>query len=269
MKFGIREVCDVTFDWISGTGPGNFTINTAKMSTLESTSTTVYAQGGQGYSRLMAWEGEKTLTFTIEDALIDMDSFHALTGATYDDKTSGSKYSFKIYPTSFAGFYKVTATTLFRDETGADHPATIIIPRAKIQTTLNLSMAPTGDPSSFTFTLDAFPSTTEGENRLLFSLEVDQGTRDNNSVANTTTVNITYTNASNQSTTKELTTTNETPKLEVDTDGTISLTGATDTSPLTLTSDQVLTNLITTLRKGTTKATSTLTKGSTYQFYII
>ena len=61
MKFGIREVCDCAFVSLDGKGP-NFTIDTATMSTIESASTTVYAQGGKGYARLAAWEGEKTLT---------------------------------------------------------------------------------------------------------------------------------------------------------------------------------------------------------------
>jgi hypothetical protein len=45
MKFGIREVCDLTFTKQagSGKGPSSFSINTAKMSTIESQTTTVYA----------------------------------------------------------------------------------------------------------------------------------------------------------------------------------------------------------------------------------
>ena len=74
MKFGIREVCDCKFTSQDGKDL-DFTINTAKMSTLESASTTVYAQGGRGFSRLAAWEGEKTLTFTIEDAILTTESF--------------------------------------------------------------------------------------------------------------------------------------------------------------------------------------------------
>jgi hypothetical protein len=43
MKFGIREVCDCKFTKLSGVGPDKFEINTAKMSTLDSSSSTVYA----------------------------------------------------------------------------------------------------------------------------------------------------------------------------------------------------------------------------------
>lgn len=41
----------------------------------------MYAQGGRGYTRLVAWEGERTLTFTFEDALISPESFSILSGA--------------------------------------------------------------------------------------------------------------------------------------------------------------------------------------------
>ena len=167
MKFGIREVCDCKFTKLSGVGPIEFIIDTAKMSTLDNSSSTVYAQGGQGYSRLLAWEGEKIVTFTVEDALISEEAFHALTGA--DRTATKDKVTYSIKTTSFAGFYSVEADTLFRElETGKDMPTKIKFPKVKLQTTLNLSMAPTGDPSTFTFTFDAFPDA----NNELYSLEI-------------------------------------------------------------------------------------------------
>ena len=118
----------------------------------------------------MAWEGEKTLTFTVEDALITLETFWALTGAEQSHANNTQKFTVK--PTSFAGFYGISAETLFRDENGVDHEAKISIPKAKLQTTLNLSMAPTGDPSSFTLTFDAFPETIGDDEPVLFTLEV-------------------------------------------------------------------------------------------------
>jgi hypothetical protein len=56
-------------------------IDSAKTSTLEGAATTVYAQGGKGNARLIAWEGEKTLTFTVEDALLSPQSLALLSGA--------------------------------------------------------------------------------------------------------------------------------------------------------------------------------------------
>lgn len=61
----------------------------------------------------------------------------------------------------FAGYYYVEASTLFRkEETGKDLPAEITIPKVKIQSNFTFTMSSTGDPSTFTFTMDAFPGYT-------------------------------------------------------------------------------------------------------------
>ena len=157
MRFGIREVCDCIFTSIDGKGL-NFIIDTAKMSTMESASTTVYAQGGRGFARLAAWEGEKTLTFTVENAILTTESFAALLGKASTTSTLGKGYKrYTLSADSYAGYYTVSAHTLWRDvETGADHACVITIPKAKLQSNLSLSMAPNGDPAAFTFTFDAF-----------------------------------------------------------------------------------------------------------------
>lgn len=89
-KFGVREVVDITFKAKADMQIGNtqfekgepvFMFDSAKTSTLESTTTTVYAQGGRGNPRLIAWEGDKTVTFTFEEALISAQSFAMLSGA--------------------------------------------------------------------------------------------------------------------------------------------------------------------------------------------
>lgn len=54
---------------------------------MEGAATTVYAQGGKGNSRLVAWEGERTVTFTMEDALISPAGFMILSGAGLIDAT--------------------------------------------------------------------------------------------------------------------------------------------------------------------------------------
>ena len=255
MKFGVREICDVVFKAKADTKIGNTTfktgqpvlyIDTAKTSTLEGAATTVYATGGKGNTRLIAWEGEKTLTFTVEDALLSPIGFsilagaglikgqssdkvhvHAtsaavvsasgeidltdalgenetidttapvfvavteadgsvtgelldnlsvsgkkITGATaakgksvfvdfYIVKESSKISELQIDMEHFAGNYYVEASTLFRDQsTGKDMPAEITIPNVKIQSNFSFSMASTGDPSTFTFTMDAFPGYT-------------------------------------------------------------------------------------------------------------
>lgn len=70
--------------------------------------------------------------------------------------------SLQIDAESFAGYYYIEASTLFRDEaTGADMPAEFVIPRGKIQTNFTFTMAASGDPSTFTFTVDCFPAYTK------------------------------------------------------------------------------------------------------------
>lgn len=90
MKFGVREICDVVLKAKSAVKVGKkifyanepvIYFDTLKTSSLEGAATTVYAQGGRGNSRLVAWEGERTVTFTMEDALISPEGFMILSGA--------------------------------------------------------------------------------------------------------------------------------------------------------------------------------------------
>ena len=97
MKFGVREICDVVLRAKAKQKLGSRTFyknepvlyfDTLKTSTLEGAATTVYAQGGRGNSRLVAWEGERTVTFTFEDALISPEGFAILSGAGLVDATT-------------------------------------------------------------------------------------------------------------------------------------------------------------------------------------
>ena len=90
MKFGVREICDVVLKDKAATKIGNkifyknepvIYFDTLKTSSMEGAATTVYAQGGRGNARLVAWEGERTVTFTMEDALISPEGFMILSGA--------------------------------------------------------------------------------------------------------------------------------------------------------------------------------------------
>lgn len=161
VQYGIREVCDIAFYKI-GTGGGKgdlvFIIDTAKTSTLEGAATTVYAQGGKGNPRLIAWEGERTLTFTVEDALISKEGLELLTGNDVTEKDG----IIEIEADKFAGYYYVEAKSLMRkEENGVDYPLTITLPRIKVQSNFTITMAPTGDPSTFNFVMDAFPGKVE------------------------------------------------------------------------------------------------------------
>ena len=245
MKYGIREICDVVLKAkTDGTKVGSKTFaagqpvlyfDSLKTSTMEGAATTVYAQGGKGNARLVAWEGERTVTFTMEDALISEMGLAVLTGAGlydggsekfvpvhvtercevknntasasgtlsvntdavayaveldkndeiinsystetitnypvvnsnavvvmfdyYTDKTAGKQIN--INASDFAGTYYLEASTLFRDADGTDHAAEFIIPKCKLQSNFTFTMASSGDPSTFTFTMDAFPDYTK------------------------------------------------------------------------------------------------------------
>lgn len=296
MKFGVREICDVVLKAKAPQKIGNkifykdepvLYFDTLKTSTMEGAATTVYAQGGRGNSRLVAWEGERTITFTMEDALISPEGFMILSGAglieaseskpiyqhvteTVDgskikkgtgsvtiriskkpylpiaaentigiegnyayvmlvkdgeivsepyipthedleeqtDEVTGEVYyeltiaahenydtleedqydvdaaletlggydsaivdyyvkhtdnnamQIDITADKFGGNYYLEASTLFRDQNGVDMPAEFIIPNCKIQSNFTFTMASSGDPSTFTFTMDAFPDYT-------------------------------------------------------------------------------------------------------------
>ena len=98
MKFGVREICNVVLRAKNRMQVGNkifyknepvIYFDTLKTSSMEGAATTVYAQGGRGNARLVAWEGERTITFTMEDALISPEGFMILSGAGLVDATEG------------------------------------------------------------------------------------------------------------------------------------------------------------------------------------
>lgn len=97
MKFGIREICEVVLRATAKQKLGNKTFykgepvlyfDTLKTSSLEGAAASVYAQGGRGNSRLIAWEGDRTLTFNMQDALISAESLSVLTGAEVIEASS-------------------------------------------------------------------------------------------------------------------------------------------------------------------------------------
>ena len=96
MRFGVREICEVVLKAKANQKVGDkyfykhepvIYFDSLKTSTMEGAATTVYAQGGRGNSRLIAWEGERTVTFTMEDALLSPVSFSILSGAGLLDAT--------------------------------------------------------------------------------------------------------------------------------------------------------------------------------------
>lgn len=70
--------------------------------------------------------------------------------------------SLEVSADKFSDYFYIEAETLFRNEAdGVDKAAQIIIPKGKVQSNFNISMANTGDPSTFTFTVDAMADYTK------------------------------------------------------------------------------------------------------------
>ena len=119
MKFGVREICDVVLKAKAAQKIGNkifyknepvIYFDTLKTSSMEGAATTVYAQGGRGNARLVAWEGERTVTFTMEDALISPEGFMILSGAGLIEAGEGTN-SIKQHVTETVDSANVTLTT--------------------------------------------------------------------------------------------------------------------------------------------------------------
>ena len=122
MKYGIREICDVVLRAKSRMKVGDkifykdepvIYFDSLKTSSLEGAATTVYAQGGRGNSRLVAWEGERTVTFTMEDALISTVGLAILTGANVISATAAAPvivHTFENVAADKEGKFKLSAT---------------------------------------------------------------------------------------------------------------------------------------------------------------
>jgi hypothetical protein len=74
-------------------------------------------------------------------------------------------------------------------------PAEFIIPKCKIQSNFTFTMASSGDPSTFTFTIDAFPDYTRFEKteKVLASIQViNEGSNENVLTRESTAASMTH-----------------------------------------------------------------------------
>ena len=125
MRYGIREICDVVFKAKGVQKVGNrifykdepiMYFDTLKTSSLEAASASVYAQGGRGNPRLIAWDGDRTLTFNMEDALISSEGLQILSGAGLME--ASTKNTIKVHSTSQLAGNDVKVTTANGKVTG-------------------------------------------------------------------------------------------------------------------------------------------------------
>lgn len=82
-KYGIKEVCDVTFYELGSNGtPTNpvLYLDTLKVSTVEQTGEESDARGGKGNAILMSWDYNKEINVTLEDALFSAKSMAVMFG---------------------------------------------------------------------------------------------------------------------------------------------------------------------------------------------
>lgn len=86
LRYGMKEVANVIF--FEGTKPVLF-FDTLKVSTIENTSESAEARGGQGNNRILAWDYGRTATLTMSDALLSDASLAMLAGTTA--KSTGIK----------------------------------------------------------------------------------------------------------------------------------------------------------------------------------
>ena len=133
MKFGVREICDVVLKAKANQRVGNkifykgepvIYFDTLKTSSMEGTANTVYAQGGRGNSRLVAWEGERTVTFTMEDALISPAGFMILSGAGLIDATENERIYVHATETTNKFEFADGELTVYLEEKPAQYDAT-------------------------------------------------------------------------------------------------------------------------------------------------
>lgn len=81
--------------------------------------------------------------------------------AVTDASTTGA-VEVTISPNTFPGTYKVVGDTFMRSQdTGADEPFQFIIPKAKVQSNVTITLEAEGDPSTFEMTLNVLREGTE------------------------------------------------------------------------------------------------------------
>ena len=78
-RYAIREAALFHF-YDPTTNKPQFTLNTLKMTEVETTGETTYAQGGRGNAKIVGFSSDRAATVTLQDALFTNDVLAALTG---------------------------------------------------------------------------------------------------------------------------------------------------------------------------------------------
>ena len=155
------------------------TINIAKITTKENTKEKAYAfimKDGQIAERLEpAIPSDGSVTFTRKGKAVGELTGEQTVMIDFYVSVATGAVEMTIEPDKFGGFYYLEASTLFRrQDNGQDMAAAFVIPKVKIQSNFTFAMASSGDPSTFTFTMDAFPDYTKFDptKQVLFALQI-------------------------------------------------------------------------------------------------
>lgn len=92
-RYGIKEVCDVTFYTINangGKGTPVLYLPTLKVSTMEQTAESTDAKGGKGNPPLMTWDYGREFNVTLEDALFSAKSMAMSYGTAKVGESAGA-----------------------------------------------------------------------------------------------------------------------------------------------------------------------------------
>lgn len=102
LQHGVKEVANITFyDLTSGDAVLFF--DTLKVSNLEFTGDTVYARGGKGNPKLIAWDSNREIMLNMQDALISVDMLAFMAGSTTSVGVKTIYYTGTHVQTSDAG----------------------------------------------------------------------------------------------------------------------------------------------------------------------
>lgn len=132
--------------------------DTLKVTNFDMSSDDVSANGGKGNPELLNWSYGKSLSFTMEDALLSTDTLHLLYGSQKRD-TAGDGI-IVIDGGTFPGAYMMVGITVIRNLiTGNDTPFVFIVPKVQFQVSGTLTMQAEGDPSTFEMTAKCLAQT--------------------------------------------------------------------------------------------------------------
>lgn len=152
-RFGIKEVADVVFYQIDASGAKGepkLYLDTLKVSNIEFTAEQAEARGGKGNAPLIIWDYGREANVTLQDALLSMETLSLM----FEGNDGNGADGITISANTFPGTYYIEGVTYARNATtGVDDFFKFVIPKAKVQSEVTLTMEADGDPTVFDLNL--------------------------------------------------------------------------------------------------------------------